>query len=185
MSDVFSQLSPSEVIAQVIGIAALILTIICYQFNSQKKILLTQICCSILFILNLALLGAWSGALLNIHGIARALVFYQRGRHKWAESNLWVWLFCVLAVVCVGITYQSPLDILPLVGTIFTTISLSKTDPKWIRRLTLPSPPCWFTYHLANHNIGGTLNEVFVFCSIVVAMFRYDRGDKSAEKTGK
>ena len=180
--------SPLEAAAQVLGIIALILTIICYQFNSQKKILLIQICCAVLFTVNLALLGKWAGSLLNIHGIARALVFYQRGRHKWAESNGWVWLFCVLAGVCVALTALikgsiSFLDILPFVGTVFSTISLSQTDPKKIRRFMLFSPPCWFTYHLladGTPNIGGVLNEIFVLASILVAMFRYD-----LKKTGK
>ena len=185
--------SPLEAIAQILGIIALILTIICYQFNSQKKILLTQICCAVLFTVNLALLGKWSGSLLNIHGIARACVFYQRGRHKWAESSFWVWLFCALAAVCVAasalITGEiSALDILPFVGTVFSTISLSQTDPKMIRRFMLFSPPCWFFYHLlagGTPNIGGVLNEIFVLCSLLVAMFRYDfKKQPDGEKKG-
>ena len=174
--------SPAEAIAQILGIIALILTIVCYQFNSQKKILLTQICCAVLFTVNLALLGKWSGSLLNIHGIARACVFYQRGRHKWAESNFWVVLFCILAAVCVGISAFisggiSFLDVLPFVGTVFSTVALSQTDPKKIRFFMLFSPPCWFFYHLlagGTPNIGGVLNEIFVLSSILVAMFRYD-----------
>ena len=77
-----------EIISQIIGILALCVTIICYQFNDQKKILIMQIIASVLFMTNLALRDAMAGALLNIHGICRALVFYQRGRYKWAESPL-------------------------------------------------------------------------------------------------
>lgn len=164
----------NEIIGQALGILALCLTIICFQFNSQKKILVMQIITSILFMTNLLLLGGFAGALLNIHGICRALVFYQRGRHKWADSPIWIVVFIILAGVCVAVTYNSPADILPFIGTVFTTFALSSTDPKIIRRLTLPSSPCWGIYHALQHNIGGTLNEVFVCASIVVAMFRYD-----------
>ncbi len=164
----------TEILSQIIGILALCVTIICYQFNDQKKILIMQIIASVLFMTNLALRDAMAGALLNIHGICRALVFYQRGRYKWADSPLWAVLFSVLAVVCVAVTWKSPIDILPAVGTIFTTIAYYMTDPKWIRRITLPSPPMWFVYHLSTMNIGGVLNEIFVTISIVTAMFRYD-----------
>jgi len=168
----------NEILGQIFGIIALIVTIVCYQFNTQKKILISQIAASCLFILNLALLGALSGALMNVHGICRALVYYQKGKHKWAESSLWVIFFITAAAVITLLTFESWVDILPFVGTVFTTISLSMTDAAKIRLLTLPSPPCWLTYHLMSGNIGGTLNEVFVICSIVVGMIRLDRKKK-------
>ncbi len=174
----------AQIVGQVIGILALCVTIICYQFNSQKKILIMQILASVLFTVNLALLGGISGALLNIHGICRALVFYQRGRRKWADSRFWVGFFIAAGAACVAATYQSLLDILPLIGTVFTTIALYMTDPRKIRLTTIPSPPCWFIYHLSNGNIGGVLNEIFVISSIIVAMLRYDF-KKSGGKTKK
>lgn len=170
------ELMITQIIAQVIGLLALCVTIVCYQFNSPKKILIAQLIASVLFTVNLALLGGMSGALLNIHGICRALTFSQRGRYRWADATLfWVIFYCIAAVVCVAFTYQSPVDLLPLAGQICTTIALSMTNARMIRICTLPSPPCWLTYHLFSGNIGGILNEVFVIVSIVVGMFRLDR----------
>ncbi len=165
----------TEIIAQILGILALCVTIICYQFDSQKKILAAQMIAATLFTFNLALLGGMSGALLNIHGLCRALTFYQRGKYKWADSSFWVWFYCITAVICVAVTYKSPLDILPLIGQIFTTISFFMKDAAKIRLFTLPSPPCWFIYHLSTGNIGGTLNEIFVIGSILTGMYRLDR----------
>ncbi|MGN1345366.1 MAG: YgjV family protein [Eubacteriales bacterium] len=167
-----------QILAQALGLLALCVTIICYQFNSQKKILIMQIIASTLFTLNLTLLGAFSGALLNIHGICRALTFYQRGRHKWADSPFWIFFYIVTAGICVAVTYQSPLDLLPFVGQTFTTLAFFMKNPARIRLLTLPSPPCWFVYHLSSGNLGGVLNEIFVLCSILVGMFRFDRPKK-------
>lgn len=171
----------TEIIGQIIGILALCLTIICYQFNNPKKILIIQIVCSGLFIVNLALLGALSGALLNVHGIARALVFYQKGRHKWADSPAWVWIFSALAVVCVLVNYQSPVDLLAMTGQVLSTIALSRQNPKIFRRFMVFSPPMWGVYHLtagSQPNIGGVCNEIFGLASLLVAMWRYDRGAK-------
>ena len=180
-------LSPAEIIAQIIGILALCLTIYCYQLNNPKKILVIQIVCSALFIVNLALLGALSGALLNVHGIARALVFYQKGRHKWAESSAWVWIFSALAVGCVLVNYSSPLDLLAMTGQVLSTIALSQEDGKRFRRIMVFSPPLWGTYHFAagvQPNIGGVCNEIFGLTSLLVAMVRYDRkkGDVPADR---
>ena len=172
-----------HIISQILGILAFIMTVICYQFNTQKKILLMQLVCSLLFLANLILNGSYSGALMNVLGFCRCLVFYQRGKHKWADSPWVCVIFCVLAVVCGIVTYSSPVDILPAVGMIFTGISLYMTNPKLIRLFTLPSPPCWFVYHLTasgSVNIGGVLNEVFVTVSVIVAMIRYGDFKKNA-----
>lgn len=174
--------SMTNLIAQILGILALVTSIICYQFNSQKKILIAQIVASVLFTVNLALLGGMSGALLNIHGICRALTFYavNSGNNKSetsirARSRFWAGFYVLAAFICTAVTYQSPLDILPLIGQSCTTVAYSMKDPAKIRRLTLPSPPCWFVYHLSQGNIGGTLNEIFVIASILIGMFRFDR----------
>lgn len=168
-------MTATEIIAQIIGIVALGVTIVCYQLNSQKKILIAQILASCLFTANLALLGGMSGALLNIHGICRALTFYQRGRRKWADSPAVVWFYIIAGAVCVAVTYKSPIDILPLIGQTCTTVALFMKDPAKIRRITLPSPPCWLIYHLSTGNIGGVLNEIFVIGSIIVGIVRLDR----------
>ena len=173
-------MSPLEIVAQILGILALAAGILCYQFNSRRKILVMQIVASVLFIANLALLGGFSGALLNVHGIARALVYDQRDRRRWAGSFWWPVLFSVLAAVCVAVTWSSWIDLFPLVGTLFSTVSLWQRDPAKIRLLTLPSPPCWFLYHFMAGSIGGTLNEVFVLASILVAMIRYRKKSRAA-----
>ena len=175
-------MTPVEILAQALGIGALIAGIVWYQFNSRRKILVMQIIASALFIANLALLGGFSGALLNVHGIARALIYDQRDRHKWADSFWWPVLFSVLAAVCVAVTWQSWIDLLPLIGTLFSTVSLWQRDPARIRLLTLPSPPCWFFYHFTTRSIGGALTEIFVLSSILVAMFRFRKKDASADQ---
>lgn len=163
-----------EITAQLLGLMALGANIVCYQLNSQKKILMVQILASVLFTLNLLLKGALSGVLLNVHAIIRLLVYAQKEKHAWARSKWWVVFFCVTAALCVLATYQSPVDILALIGTFATVISFSLSDPALVRLVTLPSPPCWFVYHLSARNIGGVLNEIFVFVSILVGAVRHD-----------
>lgn len=171
----------TTIIGRLIGFLALAVTILCYQFNAQKKILLAQIIASSLFMANLLLLGQLSGACLNLLGIARACVFYQRGLHRWASHVGWVVFFSLASVAVSLCTYQSFLDLLPAAGMVFTTIALYVTDPAKIRLFTLPSPPCWFVYHLAAGNPAGALNEIFVVTSVIIGIIRLDRKPKKRE----
>lgn len=163
-----------ELFAQILGLMALGANIVCYQLNSKKNILIVQIIASVLFTLNLFFKGAISGTILNIHAIIRLFFYTLKDKHEWARSKWWVVFFCVTAGICVWATYKSPIDIIALIGTIATVISFSMSDPAHVRLVTLPSPPCWFLYHLAARNIGGVLNEIFVLSSIIIGAVRYD-----------
>lgn len=173
-------LTPIEVIAQLLGILALVCNIFCYQMKDTKKLLYWQIAASVIWILNLGLKGATVGFLLNIHAVVRLTVYYCAEKYSWAKSKLWLPVFLVSAAVIVFANYTGFVDLLALIGTLCTIYSFSAGDTAKTRLFTLPSPPCWFIYHLMQANIGGILNEVFVFVSIVVGMLRLDK--KSASK---
>lgn len=175
---VLSSLGPIEIISQILGILALLCNIICYQMKAPKKLLFWQITASVIWVLNLGLKGAVAGVLLNIHAVVRLVVYYLANDHKWARSKVWVPVFMVSAAVLIIATYTSYVDILALIGTLFTIYSFSAGDTAKTRLFTLPSPPCWFIYHFSQRNIGGVLNEVFVLGSIIVGMIRMDKMDK-------
>ena len=179
-NSVLSIITPVEIISQSLGILALICNIICYQMKDAKKLLFWQITASVIWVLNLGLKGAIAGVLLNIHAVVRLCVFYLAENHAWARSKAWVPIFMVSAAVIIIVTYTGFPDILALIGTLFTIYSFSAGDTSKTRLFTLPSPPCWFVYHLMQRNIGGVLNEIFVLGSIIVGMIRMDK--KSSKK---
>lgn len=177
---VLPDLTPSEIISQVLGILALVCNIFCYQMKSPKKLLFWQITASVMWILNLGIKGALVGVLLNVHAVVRLTVYYLAENHKWARSKVWLPVFMISAAAIVILTYTGIPDALALIGTLCTIYSFSAGDTAKTRLFTLPSPPCWFVYHLMQKNLGGVLNEIFVFTSIVVGMLRLDR--KKAKK---
>ncbi len=162
-----------EILSQIFAILAIICNIICYQMKDKKKILFWQITATAMFIANLGLKLAWTGVLMNIHAVIRLTVFYLAPEHKWARSKVWLPLFMISAVVMTAFTYENIFDALALVGTLFTIYSFSCKSPAMTRLFTLPSPSCWFAYHLSHKNIG-CVNEIFVLCSIIVGIVRID-----------
>lgn len=172
---VLPALTPAEIISQILGILALVCNIFCYQMKSPKKLLLWQIMASVMWIMNLGIKGAVVGVLLNVHAVVRLTVYYFAENHKWARSKVWLPVFMISAAAIVILTYTGIPDALALIGTLCTIYSFSAGDATKTRLFTLPSPPCWFVYQLMHKNLGGVLNEVFVFTSIIVGMLRLDR----------
>ena len=99
----------------------------------------------------------------------KKLLFWQI-----TASVMWIMNLGIKGAVVI-LTYTGIPDALALIGTLCTIYSFSAGDTAKTRLFTLPSPPCWFVYHLMQKNLGGVLNEVFVFSSIIVDMLRLDR----------
>ncbi len=161
------------IIAQTLGFVAAALCILSFQQNKHKNIIALQLSGGIAFTLHFLLLGAYTGAAMNLVDIVRSLVFINRGK-KWADHVWWVVVFSALCVISCIFTWIGPLSLLPMAGMICTTISFYLQDPKKVRRVALPASPLWIIYNICTKSYGGVITEAFNICSIIIAMFRHD-----------
>ena len=171
-----------DVIAQAFGIAAFIVAMLSFQQKKQKTIAFMQFVSSALFTVNYLMLGATVGFWMNIVGMVRGLVFSQRNEHAWARHIIWPILIIGACALIVMLSEVSLLNILPVIGMIFSTLALRCEKASTVRLLMLGSVPCWFIYNFASGTIGGTLTEIANLISILVGMYRLDRKRGNTEK---
>jgi hypothetical protein len=170
-----------KVIAQIVGLFALACIVLSFQLNERKKLIFVQMIGMLLFAVHFALLGAYTGLVMNILCAVRAAVYYDRSK-KWVRSPLCPALFAALSLGISIVTWSSPWSILPGVGTALTSVSTWLSTPKLIRRVGLPASPAWLVYDIVSGSYTGVLNECFVMASIIVAMIRYDLPKKEGKK---
>ena len=169
--------------AQILGYLAMIITILSYQAKTQKNIVTIQIFSTLTFTIHFILLEAYSGAILNLIGTIRAIIFSQRDK-KWGAHYVWVIIFILLTFLSyfltVFIIIPEPtvktylVELLPTLGFIATTFSLRMNNAKLVRRYSLLNSPLWLTYDIINGSWGGAITETFSIVSILIAMFRLD-----------
>lgn len=170
-----------KILIQIIGIVAMICSVSSFQLNKHKHIMLVQIVATALFGLQYFLLGAYTGLALDIAGVLRDIVYYNKDK-KWASSNWWT-VFWVLVMLVVGIfTYQNWISLLMTAAMMLNTVSFSFTKPKLVRTTILISSPLLLVYNILTGSIGGVINELFTEISSVVGIIRYDikKKDKTA-----
>lgn len=139
---------------------------------------------SLLFSSQLFLLGAITGGCMDFISFIRTLIFSNNNK-KWASSPLWLVGFCLLMVVTGIITWSSWWDVLPILGSILSTIALWMKSERKIRLISLSVGPCWLIYNLIKGAWSGALNEVLAMLSIIIGYFRNDvkRNKKNVEAT--
>ena len=177
--------TPLHTVGQTVGGAALIIAVLSYQMKTRKSIVFMQILSCALFGAHFFLLGAYTGALLNVIAAIRAGVFYFKDK-KWCKNAVFVPLFCVICVAAVAFSWEGALSLLPVAGMLFTTFSVASSTPKNVRLFALPSSPLWIVYNAASGSVAGVVTELIVMTSIISAIVRLDlrKGQKNGAGGG-
>ena len=173
-----------ELIAQLVGIAAMGFIILSYQKKTRSGVIGFQLWGAAFFALNFLLLGAPMGCIMNILAAVRAVVFLNREKLN-ANHPAWLAGFIATYLISYGLTftvfgkditfYNLIVEALPVIGMIAATLSFRKQDAAVIRRYALVSSPCWLLYNIAVFSLGAILCEVMSLGSILIGIYRLDR----------
>lgn len=169
-----------NIAAQTIGVIGLVCSLLSFQMKKRKHIMAFQMTASLLFSSQLFLLGAVAGGCMDLISFLRTLVFSQNER-KWASSPLWLLAFIAAMIAAGALTWQSAWDVLPIIGSVLSTVALWMKNEKRIRLISLTVGPCWLLYCLVKGAWSGAINEALAMTSIVIGLIRNDASRKSAE----
>jgi len=161
------------VLSNIIGFLGIISTVIIYQQKSRAGLLVCKLVSDIIWFLQYAILGAWSGAAISIIAIIRELVFINRNK-KWANSPVWLVVFLVLSAVCGIITWKNIYSVFPCIASALAVIGFWIGNPRLSRFLSYPISFCMLTYDISNLAFMATANELLTIGSSVIGNIRYD-----------
>jgi hypothetical protein len=157
-------------VIQLIGFIALVVSLLVFQVNRRGNMLKLQMSAAIMYSLHFFLLGAFTGAAMNILGALRNFLFYKTRKRTRLLPGLLIFAFSFAGII----TWQGPLSLLPILGMISGTLAFWQSNPKHIRRLALMAPPLWFIYDLMSGSYPGMLTELIMFSSNCVGIYRFD-----------
>lgn len=163
-----------NLIAQGIGFVSSILIILSFQFSSRKMIFMISAVSLIIFSVHLTMLQAYTGAVVVMIGALRLWVFFQKQKHVWARSKVFLFLFLSLFWFFGLLTWQNTYSILPIIAMSMGTLGYWQTKEKMIRWTVIGSCPFWLAYNFIIGSWPGVLNEALFFGSIMIAIVRFD-----------
>lgn len=177
-----------EIIAQILGILAMLFNILSYQGKRQKTVIGMQLFGAGLFAANYLLLGATVGGVLNILGTIRAVVFLFKDKLK-TDRLPWLIAF-ILSFITVYIlnftvfgkeitAFNLIVEVLPVIGMVALTVGYRLKNAADVRKCGLISSPAWLIYNIVVGSWGAIICEVFTLISISVGIFRHDKKDMS------
>ena len=162
----------NPVIVQGIGLAALLLNLSVFQTNTRKNMLVLGLCGCILWATHFYLLGALTGAAVNLMAAGRFVVY---SGVRPSRKNRWImWSFLGLTAMVTAITWEGFISLLPFLGTASGVIAFWQKDTKLIRRLALTSSPPWIVYAFLVGSYPGIVTESLLMGSNLIGQARFD-----------
>jgi len=166
-----------KLLPQIIGLLAVATFLLSYQMKTRSKIILTNSISRCLYILQYLLLGAFSGAVLDILGAVSSIVA-QKSHTAWIKKHKTAVLIginsaIVISGCVIAFLNKSVFDLLPVAGVLLHTSAFWIHDEKIIRRVSLLGSPFWFVYNFLSHAYGSAAGDILTICSILIAMIKY------------
>lgn len=174
-----------DIIPQIIGFIAVITFLLSYQQKKRNNIILFNTISRCLYILQYILLGAFSGAILDILGAISSVVAGQKDK-PFILRNLKLLLvlinfIIVISGMIIALVNNSLLDLLPVAGVLLHTSAFWISDEKIIRRVSLLGSPFWFVYNFLSHAYGSAIGDILTIISIIIAIIKYKNSSEICE----
>lgn len=173
-----------KVVAQIIGLLAVTTFLFSYQQKKRKYIIAFNTVSRCLYILQYVLLGAFSGAVLDVLGALSSVIAGQKHRRTIEKHAKALLILIDIIIVGVGgsiaITERNWLDVFPIIGVLLHTSAFWMTDEKKIRWVSLLGSPFWLVYNYLSQAYGSALGDGLTICSIIIAMIRYNKQTATA-----
>lgn len=120
-----------EILAYITGGLIVLLGLLIYVFPQRNKTLLFKMCTDIVTAINGLFIYFATGNLLIFAsvatctiGVIRDIIFSLRGKYKVFNYYFWAILFAIVNMCTLFFTYQSPISLLPVIGTVVSCLTL-------------------------------------------------------------
>ncbi len=161
-------------LAQILGFFAMSTNIIAVQLKTKKQILFTIVVGNILFVISYFLLGAYAGALISGINAIEAIINTKLEEKGKPIPKVLIGLYFIIAITIGAITFNSFMDILPVLAAILFILTLIQPKEKNIRLLLLGNNISWLVYDFLAKAYAAGFSDLFVIASTVIALYRYD-----------
>lgn len=167
-------------VAQILGLFAMICLVISYQYNKKENVLIWQMGAAIFWIIMFILLESMVGTITSYIALLRIVVFYrfEQSNQKVPKSML---IIINLLFITTGILYfKTWFDVLPIIANLLFNYSWQK-DLKTFRQFNLAIVTCWLIFNLNVHAFSSFMTNIFELCSTSLAIYRFDINKKKSK----
>lgn len=160
--------------AQVVGVIAVTLFLLSYQFKNRKTIVFTNAISNVLYVVQYLMLGAYVGAVTDALSAAATVAAHNKDRGFIKKHTVLVAVGMNVLIFTAGmILYKNPFSLCSIIGALLQVTSYWMSEKK-LRILSFAGAPFWLIYNISSKAIGPSVGSLLSIISIGSAILRYD-----------
>jgi len=163
------------VLAQILGVLAIICWVISIQNNNKKNILICQLLANFLYFIQYFLLNAFTASFMNLVSTIRCFVFYddELKKNKTSKYSL---VFFILIIILIGIfTFDRILSLIPILITLAYTYTSFQDNLSLTRYIFIIAAFIWIYYNFQVGAYVSICGNVLEIISGVISIIRFRR----------
>lgn len=161
-----------KLIGLIIGYVAVAEGFLIFLSSRRDRILIFKFIADVLWSVSYLLQGNYTGGILNAIAMGRETVFYNRDKHKWASSRLWLVFFLIVTMISPMYSLISGKEgwyaVLPAIGSLAAVIGFYSRSANVSRYIGLFANGVWMIYNILSKNMPATLSSAILMGSGVV-----------------
>ena len=162
-----------NIVVQLIGGLGIIANVISFQCKSHNRILLFKTLNELIFAVQYFLLGAYTGAAVNIIGVVRNVVFTKQIENN-KKTTITAIIFSVLFCIFGLFFWQGSRSILIIVAKVLSTLAYGNKNTAIMRGIILTTSVSWLIYNYRVCSVAGFLCEALTLISLIIGIIRLD-----------
>ena len=166
---------------QLIGFAAMAVSIIIYWQRRRKNRLILKLTSDVLWALHHLMIFSYTAAATTTIAIFREIVFYNYDK-KWAKSKWWSIVFSTAFIMAALLTWNDVFSIIPAMSSVLATIAFGNKKLSVTRTFAFAASAAMLIYGLHYHSIATAINEFLtelsIIASIIICQYMKRKGEK-------
>ena len=162
------------IVAQFFGILVIIANVLSMQMKNKKQIILMFILANLFSAINFILLQSYSGAIICLFAIIQTFINKIFEKKQQQVPKVIIGIYIVISIILGAITFNSLIDILPIICSILYTITIIQDKEKNIRRISLVNIVLWIIYDIVCQAYTAAISDLLMTISTIVGMYRFD-----------
>ena len=161
-----------EIIAQIISIAAMVVSIIALQFKTNRSLFICRGASGLLFAISYFMLGFYTAGAINLLNLLRSVMAVN----KKTQGKAFMVLMILIYLGATVLTFGGYLSIMILLANSVETVFMWRRNGGHIRicQISFVSP-IWLYHNIVQFSLGGVLAEIFVIASALISFFRFKK----------
>ena len=160
-----------------VGILAMTLSVIAYQFKRRVTIIVVNFCGQACWVLYFLLQSDFTSAVSCALTVMVMVAYSMKDKWAWVSHKACPITFTVLVVGFSVATFATWIDIFPLLAGVFAVIANSRASEKRLRQFSAIWCALWLLNSILKMYPVALVNDVLCTGSTIVSLIRYRNSD--------